>query len=261
MDSIEKDLLNIKSKIKLNVKSSESRVYRDDERLYKLYRGVSFESLNNKKEKINMLYNGGYILPSVVIPDLLILDKNMFVGIGEKYIRDSIQLYDYFDSYDDISNLLNILKRISLDLKKIHENPNDIIISDFHFDNVLLDKNYNHYIIDIDSCEINGIKGDRIPGLYENYLYSIRYYDSNIDKNTDKISFMLSTLFLFFNKNLEEISQYEYDELSEKLETFNNFKRDFKKLKKLEKIEPVEYFYDYISDKDINHKILLKNIK
>lgn len=222
--------------------NTEGYIYHDEENFYKLYRTNKSYLLERKELKTNML--DGYSLDNVVLPKGKIKLNKKFRGIYTDYVKDSYPLYDFKCVNNKANDFFMILDQASNTLKKIHEAQ--IVVSDLSFDNIIFDKNKNHYFIDFDSCSLNNVPGDKVPYITNRFVLS-RCASYEIDYNYDRISFYLSLLYFIFNKEVHELSIKEYDEVSEKIKTLKNIRKLFIKLKETElKIPEVPYINDYI---------------
>lgn len=176
---------------------------------------------------------------------------NRFEGYTMDYIPKSQTLYQYFHQNKNVSLLLNVLNTISCSVKEIHQDPRNIVISDLHTENIIIDKVLNPHIIDIDSCKIDGIKNETIPMSLIRYL-SNRGLSSLISKvettaNTDKLCLLLMTVGLIFNKHIDKISMYEYDKKAEKIKMLNDLKQLVLEVKRSSTIPEVPYIHELIS--------------
>lgn len=235
-----------------NVVSTESNVYHDNEKLYKLYKGLSKYELQKKKTKMYMLE--GYDLPNVIIPRTEIVSGNRLVGCSEKYIAKSTPLYDFSKKSTDTNLFLKIVKDSSITLRTIHES--EIVVADLNFDNIIFCDNFNHYYIDFESCSLNNISFERTPLITQQYLnYTGCQYE--IDYNYDRLSMILCTVITLVGKSLEQITEYEYDNLSEKLQTLKNLRSIFLQLKKnYSKIPEIPYIDEFITKEKSDFKML-----
>ena len=77
--------------------------------------------------------------------------------------------------------------------------------------NILVDKTYTPYIIDVDSFKINGYLCNCCPLFLRVYLGN-RDISLKISKETDKLSLSLIGMVLPFLKNLDSIGVEEYEE-------------------------------------------------
>lgn len=239
----------------LDVFSSECTIYYDEQLIYKFYDDVSSLILERKKKKI-ILLNEGELFSDVVIPNILIQNGKLMNGCAMENIKDSKSLIKYRNS--DIFILL--LFTVSLSLKKIHNDPRNIVVGDLHFNNILIDNNRKHHFIDFDSCMIEGIIQDRLPrGLIE-YISNRNNFDFDVSYKTDKLCMLLSTINALFGKEIDSVSLYEYDEKAEKIRTLKNMREIFLAVKDNSVgIPDVPYFSDFVSLNDFPGTKKIKN--
>lgn len=105
---------------KLDVKSFENYIYVDDNKknIYKILKEEDFGKLQDKSLKLDLLEEKKDAT-NISIPKLKI-ENNIFVGVIEDYI-DGYDLCDINLNCKDINEIMNILIKVSMELKKIHE--------------------------------------------------------------------------------------------------------------------------------------------
>ena len=105
---------------KLDVKSFENYIYVDDNKknIYKILKEEDFGKLQNKSLKLDLLEEKKDAT-NISIPKLKI-ENNIFVGVIEDYI-DGYDLCDINLNCKDINEIMNILIKVSIEHKKIHE--------------------------------------------------------------------------------------------------------------------------------------------
>lgn len=232
-----------------NVFSSESSLYYDDTLFYKLFDNLS--NISRKKEKL-LLLNDGNSIDNVVIPNILINNRNILYGCAMNNIIDSLALVKYRNS--DIYSYL--LYNVSVTLKNIHNDPRNIVIGDFHFNNIIIDKNNNHYFIDIDSCKIDRLLQDRTPSSLIRYLKNRGYFNTDVNTKTDKLCMFLSIINSLFSKDIDSISMEEYDKKSDELLMLRKIREYILEIKNNSKSIPdVPYLCDVVSCNELKSKI------
>lgn len=231
----------------------ESDLYHNDEIVYKIFKNFDEYKINKKQRKIELLRDGNS-LPNVLMPIDNLYFNDTFFGYTMKYIMDSITLFNFNARSKDIKIFLQILTTISKSLKEMHQDPRDIIIGDLNFDNIILDKNYNPYFCDIDSCKINGLLNETNPAIVVSYLKNRRISNIDTNRNKDRLSLLLSTLYMIFKKHIDELSIYEFDKKAEHLETLRNIRNLILEIKKYQNIPEVPYIHELISPSDIETK-------
>ena len=115
-------------------------------------------------------------------------------------------------------------------MQKIHNLEGRPVIGDMNFNNIGIDKNYNHYFFDLDSYGIYNMKPDDVSKVLASYCDYMNY---SIEKNQDedRLSFMLSLFSSIFGKNVYAIGVKEYDEYIEKYPLLQELKDVFLDLK------------------------------
>ena len=83
-----------------------------------------------------------------------------------------------------------------------------------------------------------------------NYI-KYRMCDYEVDYNFDRLSMLLSTFLTIFEKETQNISEFEYDVLSEKIKTLKNLRSIFIKLKKrMDDIPEIPYIDEFIENEE-----------
>ncbi len=227
-------------------KTKRSTVYTEKglkENIYKILNYKTKEELIRKRKKLEILSQ--IEMPSsVVMPNKLIQGNNKLKGIITTYI-DGITLCD-LSQYKDFDTYLYVILNVSKDMRRIHDLYGKPIIGDMHFDNILVDFNFNHYFIDVDSYGILGIREDDISNSLSQYL-SYMNYNNQASSNTDRISFMLSFFNNIFNNHILGVDEYEYDEYAEKNKILKQLKDIFLELKmSYSSIPEIPYMHELI---------------
>lgn len=245
----------------------EARLYTDNRICYKIFLKERYTpwQLHGKYKKIKLLAKTPEnALDSVVLPiDRIINKKGGISGYTMRFIPDSRTLSCF--KAEDTLLISKVLYEISQSVRKIHQDSRNIIISDLHFDNILINKNYQHYFVDFDSCSINGIPNETSPTFlssYEQLVDSSRYriiketirelkgypaYTETSQK-TDRLCLILATLKYFFDKSIISISESDYDKKCEEIPFLNNMKSYFLYLKKYPKGLEVPYLDEFIPE-------------
>lgn len=216
------------NKLKLfdDIISTESSLYFDDELFYKFFDSFNKADVNNKRNKL-LLLNDGDNSFDAVIPNILINNGNITCGCAMPNIKDAFPLFKYRNS----GIFILLLYAVSLSLKKIHNDPRNIVVGDLHFNNILVDKNGKHYFIDFDSCKIGNISQDRLPTTLMEYVNNRGKFQFDVNVETDKLAMFLSTINALFGKKIDTLSIKEYDEKAEQLYTLKNMRNYFLEVK------------------------------
>lgn len=241
--------------IPLDVNSSESNIYLDEEnaKIYKIFK----EELNAyvielKSAKLNIL-NDKKVHKSIVVPDSKIIDTSL-VGTREDNI-EGVDLSDIRYKYQDVFTILNILLKVSKTTEEIHNEG--IIISDYTTGNIRYGNDGEVYFFDVLSYIINKIPQSSISDIFCKYINNYKV-KSNI--KTDKITFMLHLVNMIFSKSVFSITDYEFDEMREKVKFLNDIKPIFNTLKvKRKSIPDVPYLHEVVSSN--NEEYIFQKIR
>lgn len=233
---------------KLDVKSFENYIYVDDNKknIYKILKEEDFGKLQNKSLKLDLLEEKKDTT-NISIPKLKI-ENNIFVGVIEDYI-DGYDLCDINLNCKDINEIMNILIKVSMELKKIHEE--NIVISDLNARNIRIDKNGTPYFLDCLSYSIGKYKSDVISRILLSYLVEHDIYPETITKEMDKISFMMLVFNLIFDKKFYYITYNEYESKIESIKYLGALQNYFEMLKTRKKQIDMPYLHEIISDCDV----------
>lgn len=241
--------------------NSEANLYSDGDILYKMYRNVNSKVVQRKMFKL-LILNDGDNLKDVVIPDIMILDNSLLYGCGMDYIYDAIPVYKFTEKSKDIYKFLKLVRNISLSLRKIHNDPRDIVVGDLNFNNIIFDRYMNHYFVDFDSSMVDGINADRIPAILNLYAKRRGNYKFEINQETDRLSMLLSTLYMLFSKQIDYVTMNEYDEKAEKLEILRDMRKMVLEIKSTDfGIPNVPYLDEFIPSDGATVSSRIKNIR
>ena len=223
-----------------NQEHKESILFHDDKTIYKLFDDLEESKLKRKQQKIELL-GDGLPLPSTIMPTselFYCFPFETFQGYGMDYKKETETFYQKFSNNIKNEDLIEILKIISHTLMEIHKDPRNIIISDLHARNIIVDSRNNPYFIDIDSCKIDRLKNDTIPLMLKQYLLKRNLFTSiesfETTPNTDRLCFLIMLLNTVFKKSFDRITLYEYDEKTEHIEIL----KDLRSIITLLKISP-----------------------
>lgn len=259
--------INFKELERIHCKSnSEARLYTDGKICYKIFWRERYApwQLIGKYKKINILAKiPENSLDSVVLPiDKIINKKGAMFGYTMKFIPDSQTLMSF--KPEDALLVAKILYEVSQSVRKIHQDSRNIIISDLHFHNIILNKKLHHHFVDFDSCSIGGIPNEVAPKFLSSYeqlvdssrcrvlketIRKLKGYAAYTEtsQKTDRLCLILATLNYLFGKSIISISESDYDKKSEEIPFLNNMKSYFLYLKKYPKGLEVPYLDEFIS--------------
>lgn len=248
MEIIREKDINFKALTRIHSKTnSESRLFHDGEVLYKMYKETPLRLLNRKKHKIELL-NGEDRLDNVIFPDKIILKKQVMSGCCMPYIDNATIMFYFATQSSDINVFLQLVSQISHSLRKIHNDPRNIVVGDLSFSNIIFDENMNHYFIDFDSCMIDKIPSDMISFLFDYYLNERGINYADINQNTDKLCLILNTIYTIFCKDVDSLSMYEFDSKAEKVSALKNMREIVLEIKKYGNIPTATYIDEFIPE-------------
>lgn len=236
---------------------AESNLFYDEETIYKIFMNLPTYSRDKKQRKIQLLQEGD-ALSNVIMPIDELFYQGIFTGYTMEYIKGSIPLFDINKRSRDINLFFHIVSIISKSLEEIHHDPRDILVGDLNFDNIIIDKFFNPYFIDFDSCQIDGILNEQIPAMLNYYLLNRDITKVDTTRNTDRFNLLLCTLYTIFKKHIDAVSMYQYDKKAEKVETLRNLREFVLETKKFARIPEVPYLHEIISPRDIEPRNIKK---
>lgn len=247
MNIINKEDIDFRKLIKLKCRANnESRLYHNDDELYKIYKGLLRNELRRKNKKIELLSDGANI-DNVILPKDKIMSENILSGYSMDYVKGSLILFEFAKRSKNVNDFLRVIYEVSLTLRKIHNDPRNIVVGDLSFSNIIFDKEFNHYFVDFDSVKIDDIPSDTISFLMDDYTKIRGMYRFKVSKETDIFSLMLCTLHTIFGEEIDKISMYDYDLVAERVETLKNIRNIVIEMKKYNRYIPeVPYMDDII---------------
>ncbi len=244
---------------------SEAEIYTDGKTLYKMYKDKSKKASYERDKKLEEL---GKIkgLKKVVIPKCKIEEKSKnktILGCTLDYIPSSKTLFESvslltMNNYDEY---LNLLRRVSYTLKSIHNRPENIVVGDMSFFNILIDNKKDYHIIDFDGVAIKNIRNTRVPYYVYEFIENKKVIEK-VNRNYDRLTMLLFYLDSIFCKRIFEIKQYEYDRMSEQITNLKEIRGLFRELqRKGRDIPHIPYLYEIIESKRLNLTKNKKNTK
>ena len=246
MDIVRKEDINFDNLRKLKCRAnSESDLYTDEEVLYKIFQSITPRELRKKERKIELLSDGDKI-ENVILPESKIINGNLISGYSMDYVKDSMILFEFAKRSKNINDFLRVVYEVSLTLRKIHNDPRNIVVGDLSFSNIIFDKDFNHYFVDIDGSMIGDIPSERISFLLSDYTVLRGMYRFNVDKNSDIFSLMLCTLHTIFGIEIDNVSMYDFDFVAEKNETLRNMRKFVVEMKRKNNYIPNVPYMDEI---------------
>lgn len=235
------------SKLEVLDESENSILYTEKvkkQNVYKIYKQKKKEILL-RKMKVLKLYSKINTSDKLVKASAIIMGDKFPKGQKEKYI-ETMKFSTFFDNKDP--NCLYVALNCSNSLQEIHNSEGRPVIGDVQFDNIGVDRAYNHYCFDCDSYGIFNIKPSNISKVLGSYC-SYMNYSLTPTQNTDRLSFMLSFFSSIFKKHIYAVSEKEYDEYAEKYPRLKELKDIFIDLKmSYGSIPDVPYLHELIKE-------------
>lgn len=158
-------------KIELDFPNTEANLYlfnlknnwEINDKVFKRFFVIDGESFGNKLSTITTLntYKEIRDIKEFVIPDCLVSIKSIITGYAMDLV-DGVNLSNIiYDPNVDFKTKINLLKQLSNVLTRMKEirtysSLTDFYIGDIHEENIMVDKDMNIKIIDLDSCKIAG---------------------------------------------------------------------------------------------------------
>ena len=262
MEIIDYNDIDFKSLNKFNRQGNSSDLYENNGKLIKIFRSYSNREILKLYKKLEDMDN--IKIDGIIKPDAFIVRNYMHYG-EEKHDIKGYTMYKFSNSESvnehfaylrsyNCSDLFKVLKKASLILQNIHNN--DIICQDISFFNILVDKDDydNVKVCDLDACSFKKYSSPTVSyelSYYYNYILDERFVPST--KNSDKLSMILSLLYLLFSKDIDLITENKYESISSKIDTLNNLKDYFISLKNGKfnlHYDELPYLHELIDDSD-----------
>ena len=133
---------------------------------------------------------------------------------------------------------------------------------DLSFDNILIDDSFNIMFSDIDGCTYKNYSSPFISYILNNYISNYRGEDIHISKNLDRISMMLSMIYLVYKEEIKYLDVNYCEHISKDIKTLQNLKKYVKIfIDKKSDISNIPYLDEIIDDFDCisdTKKLVLK---
>ena len=221
----------------------------------------------SEREQIldKFLAMNGIKIDGVIFPKDLIMQDGNLLGYTMDYFQDSTSLNDYFTAtrFVNCKDIFKAIIKASEILREIHKY--DIKVQDLSFENILINSQGEVKYIDFDGCQYQNYESPFLSDILHKYMFDYRKQEfCNMTKNTDRLSFLLAFYNLMYLKELQNISDKKYNQLSNHISTLNNIKRLANHLKdKNKRIPSIPYMDELINREDDytikrNNYLLLK---
>ncbi len=229
-------------------------------------RAVAMSRLLTDEEKRDMLKKfeliGDIDLDGVLTPIDLIVEGKKLERYSMNFFPYSLNVAEYFRKRKEvkISDLNSIFIRSAKILKGVHDKR--LIYQDVSNDNILVSNRTGEVAFcDFESCAYKSINGKKIieGPFYSRDLsdYIEDYKDDYLSPSTnnDRLSLLLAYLRLIFGDNIPNISEYKYDELSDRIHSLRELKNIIEALKERDAVIPEIPYLDDVLEKDESYTI------
>lgn len=245
----------------------ECSLYADGNKAYKIFYEDFFKitGINAKKymKKLIALSNIKGLDEAVLPEELIVNGKLVYEnlrGFSMDYVDEAISLKDLSEDWGNTSYYFKALFNVSIGLKNIHDRPENIVLRDSNFTNVLLCKDCNgEYtipkFIDLDSAMLGDFQGkdENDFVMYINVMSFLSERKEKIvfDANLDRLTHLIHFLNFVFGESIYELDMDEYDDMSEEINSLRNIRDVIIRLKDMDKSIPyVPYMHEFIDLSD-----------
>lgn len=247
MEKIELSDIDLSSMKKSKIQGTKSTIYENGDECIKILDGLYPEEKELLYEKL--IDMDDITIDGVLMPEKLIMDYGDLCGYTMKNFKDSINLNDYFlkKRYINSQDLFGAIKKASIILRNIHDKK--IVCQDLSFDNILINNEGNIMFCDIDGCKYGYHKSPFVSVLLARLMLDYRNENIVLSKNTDRISMMISMLYLMYLKEVQELSKRQYNSLSKHIKTLKNIRKYTDRLiNRKKEISEIPYLDELIDD-------------
>lgn len=199
-----------------------------EDKIFKKFFVTSGIEFGNKMYTINSLidYKDEINIEELVIPDCLVSINTNIVGYAMDLV-DGINLSQViYNSKIEIKEKIRILKKFGEVLNKMNNvrkytNINDFYIGDIHEENIMVEKNGNIKIIDLDSCKILNnlasptryLQSLKRKGIVFNQKYNIDNINPDIIKpniQTDYYCYIILLLNTLYQGDITKLDMKDF---------------------------------------------------
>ena len=245
---------------------SMKKKWTTEDKIFKKFFITNGKDFGNKLTTINSLidYKDDINIEELVIPDCLVSIKSTIVG----YTMDLIDGFNLssiiYNSKITIDEKIDILKKFGLVLRKMenvrkYTSIQDFYIGDIHEENIMVDKNGNVRIIDLDSCKIlNNLASPTryLQSLKRKNIINQKYTIDSINpdiitpsEQTDYYCFIILLLNTLYQGNITQLEINEYYKYIEFLQNIGINKELIEQFNNLYNNKPnnnIDYLLDSI---------------
>ena len=200
--------------------NSEGFIYYDEALVHKLfYKKTPKEILKRKEQKIEIISQMSDIDKFVKFYDRLFTVKRkrmMFQGYTMDYVPNSKTLFD-MGKFLDMYRYFDLLKAISLYVKRVHNMDGNIVFADLSFFNILIDEFLDFHFIDLDNIMVGDLDCEFISSLSDDF-YNFKKVSLDVDDNFDRLTMFIYFINYLFDDDIFNISMYDFDKMSENVQ-------------------------------------------
>lgn len=251
----EKDLFNIQG--------SESKIFSDETRIYKIFNSTQKSYLKNKFYKVNILETLKDFKDGVLPIDNVMDKRNVFRGYSAQK-ENGLTLADVYEQrgiYDFLLGLIDSSKK----LYNIHSRSEKIIFADVNCNNIIIKENENNLeidsiFVDMDNVSIDGIKYDGYSRVLQ-LFFKPRTKHLRISQNTDRLGQLLYLMSYMFNieNPIYGLKEKDFSEAAEKIQSLKNMKNLITTLQNPRIYLPnIPYLFEMIDPEEIKKAKLEK---
>ena len=194
---------------------SKLYLYKKDDTL-KIIKVIN-EMTDNKILTINLInnYSKNINIQELVLKSDIARIDNKPIGTITNYIEGTILSNIIYDKNTPLSYKIDLLKKIGcvLDkIKKVRNSGIDFYIGDLHDDNIIVTKNNDIRILDMDSSKI--MNNEAFPSKYLTRFVRRKKYDNyiiNPTESTDNYCFNMMILNALFSKDMSKLKIADFN--------------------------------------------------
>lgn len=257
MDKINIGDINFSKLSKMPLQGSQSTVYDAGDICIKIFDHMPKEERVIMMKKLQEM--DGITIDGVLFPIDLIVENGLVRGYTMAKFQNSLPMFDYFGSveYANSKNILAAIERATKILKQLHEHK--IIVQDFSFDNILINRQEQIMFADYDSFKFKNYTSPYYSLLLTEFTMGYRHEELEYTYNSDKLSLILATFQLLFLNEIQRVSKRQYNRLSKKIHTLENMRECSKRILDLSSdIKELPYVDEFL---DLSDDYVIDRVK
>lgn len=221
MEKIQLSDIDFSKVYELEHKGHKSVIFRHQNECIKIFTGLYAE----EKEEIyrKFLELEELNIEGIILPQKFIYQNGEIEGYVMEYYDGSKSLIEKFTTtpYVDIHQMLDAIKKASHILRELHQN--EIICQTLSFDKILVDKFGNVKFCDLDRCRYKNNEPLHLSSILKSFIIDYKKQKGiDVTKNLDRLAMMLSLIYLFYLKEIQNISKRNYNKISGDIQTLQN---------------------------------------